>query len=260
MSRMHLSSWVMLTVGGLLLLHCAYLVTVKVTHFGVMVPAAIGACLVALGFAGDRWGVWLEGQSWRVFAWRAGLVLFGLWLLTVLLFFGMLQRLKDAQAAGAAPQAIVVLGSSTPGGQPSPALEKRLDKALEIAKVYPSARVITSGGVDFGETQSEGEVMAAYLRARGLAGSRVLVEDRSTSTQENLVFSLRLLQAAGIGADAPALLVTSDFHTLRAGRIARKAGWLNMATAGAVTPLYMRYNAWLREYFACLSGWLLREY
>ena len=55
-------------------------------------------------------------------------------------------------------------------------------------------------------------------------------------------------------------LVTSDFHTLRAGLIARRAGYTAVTTLGADTPLYLRYNIWLREYFAFLSSWALNEY
>jgi uncharacterized SAM-binding protein YcdF (DUF218 family) len=54
-------------------------------------------------------------------------------------------------------------------------------------------------------------------------------------------------------------VVTSDFHTLRAQRIARKMGYTRAVPVAAPTPLYIRYNAWLREYFAMASSWVLRE-
>ncbi len=56
------------------------------------------------------------------------------------------------------------------------------------------------------------------------------------------------------------ILVTSDFHVMRAERIAGKAGFRSVSSVAAPTPRYLRYNAWLREYFAYISGWLLREY
>jgi uncharacterized SAM-binding protein YcdF (DUF218 family) len=102
--------------------------------------------------------------------------------------------------------------------------------------------------------------MADYLVARGISPQRLLREDRSTSTDENLRFSRQLLAAQGIDANAPLLLVTSDFHVMRAERIARKAGLTAVTGVAAPTPLYLRYNAWLREYFAYISGWLLREF
>jgi len=119
---------------------------------------------------------------------------------------------------------------------------------------------VVSGGTDFRQEIPEARVMADYLIGLGLDAKRITLEDRSTSTHENLLFSARLLEASGIKRDVPMLLVTSDFHTARASWIAKRADWTNVQTAGALTPLYMRYNAWTREYFACLSGWLLGEY
>ncbi len=252
--------WLMLSAGALLLVHSAYLVSAKVTHLGTLLPAALGVALVGLAMAGDRWQQFLHAVPWRVLAWRAGLVVGALWLVSLAAFFVALHTAGRQTQLRVPPQAIVVLGPSTPRGVPSPTLARRLDLALLLAQRHPAAVVITSGGVDFRETVAEGAVMAAYLRDRGLAPDRILVEDRSTSTQENLAFSRQLLQAAGRGGDVPMLLVTSDFHTLRAAAIARKTGWSQVATAGAETPLYMRYNAWLREYFACLSSWVLREF
>ena len=255
------SSQILLLIVGMALLgHCAYLASVKVTHFGVMLPAALGLVMVVVGLTGQRWTAWLHAAKGRLMAWRMVLGLFTLWLASVAVFFGALYTATQKPRVVFDPAVIIVLGASTPGGQPSPTLAKRLDLALEIARTDPQALVVTSGGVDFSETVSEGEAMASYLRARGLESRRIVVEGQSSSTQENLVFSKRLLHNVGINADVPMLLVTSDFHTLRAERIARKAGWSNVSTAGALTPLYMRYNAWLREYFAWISGWLLREY
>ena len=131
---------------------------------------------------------------------------------------------------------------------------------MQLARSHPQALVVVSGGVDFGETRSEGQIMGDYLRARGLAPSRIAQEEKSTSTDENLRFTRTLLPGRGLSAQSPVQLVTSDFHTLRAGWIARRAGYTQVSLAGAPTPLYVRYNAWLREYFAVLSGWALREF
>lgn len=261
MMRSNFKPWALTALGGLLLAQSAYLVTVKVTHLGVILPASLGVALVFLGTAQKPWQRWLARQPLRQLAWkwlRAG---FWLWLASLAGFFGLLALRQQGQnLPGLRPEVIVVLGSSTPNAQPSPTLAQRLDLAYTLAQQHPKAQVIVSGGVDFRQTIAEASVMAAYLERKGLDKSRLLLEDRSTSTYENLVFSLRLLQASGRTPEAAMVLVTSDFHTLRAGWIAKKAGWTNVITAGAPTPLYMRYNAWLREYFALLSGLLLREF
>lgn len=252
--------WLQLAIGLLLLVDCLYLVTVKVTHLGVIVPAVIATVLIALSLFAERWHRWLCGRRWRLFAWRLVLAGFFLWLASLLVFFAVLQRLQPSAAGDADPRVIVVLGSSTPNGQASPTLAERLKLAYSLAGQHPRALVVVSGGTDFKQKIPEARVMADYLVGLGLDAARISLEDQSTSTYENLVFSARLLEAAGVKRDVPMVLVTSDFHTLRAGWIASKAGWSQVRPAGALTPLYMRYNAWTREYFACFSGWLLREY
>ncbi|HAV3727992.1 TPA: YdcF family protein, partial [Acinetobacter baumannii] len=69
-----------------------------------------------------------------------------------------------------------------------------------------------------------------------------------------------LLEQAHINVNQPIAIVTSDFHTPRAAAIAKKQGYTQVYMVAAETPLITRYNAWLREYFAYASGWLLNEY
>ncbi|MGT2489492.1 YdcF family protein [Cupriavidus basilensis] len=101
-----------------------------------------------------------------------------------------------------------------------------------------SGAVVVSGGQDFGLRCSEADVMADYLTTHGLAPDRLIREDRSTSTEENLLFSRRLLEQQGVSAGDQLVLVTSDFHLIRAKRIAHKAGFRTVSGAGAATPLY----------------------
>ena len=66
--------------------------------------------------------------------------------------------------------------------------------------------------------------------------------------------------ASALQSSQPIIIVTSDFHTPRAAAIAKKQGYSNFTMLGSTTPISTRYNAWLREYFAYVSGWLLNEY
>lgn len=251
-----------LLVGCVLLTDALVLMAMGFFMVGVTVPAALG---LVLCFVGTRWHVvrdWFHRLRWGRLAWRTGWLLLGVWVCSVGVFWAVLVQQVNAlgQADKAVtPQAIVVLGSGTPKGQPSPALRARLDTAHALAAAHPQAWVVVSGGVDFGETLSEGEVMGNYLRQQGLDPARILQEERSTSTELNLQYSLPLLQAQGLGLDSAVAVVTSDFHTLRAQRIAQKIGYTRALAMAAPTPLYIRYNAWLREYFAMASSWLLRE-
>lgn len=251
-----------LLAGAVLLADGLVLMSMGLFSMGVTVPGALGLALCLLAWAWHPLQARLDRERWPRRAWRAGWLLFLAWVASVGLFWNALAGQVQAfnAAAGDVPlKAIIVLGSGTPNGQPSPALRARLDKASELAAAHPEAWVVVSGGVDFGETASEGRVMGDYLRAQGMAAERILQEERSTSTELNLRYSLPLLQAKGLDLTSPVAVVTSDFHTVRAQRIARKIGYTHSVVAAAPTPLYLRYNAWLREYFATASSWILGE-
>jgi len=247
-------------VGVLLVADAVFLMFLGVFSLGVTLPLAMGSALLALGLRWESVQAWLDGAAGRRTAWRWMWLALLVWVVTVALFWSVLARIGRDLPQGGPPSAIVVLGSGTPNGKPSPVLAARLDLALHQATRFPNALVVVSGGVDFGETDSEAQIMGDYLRGRGLSAQRIVQEDKSTSTEENLMFSKPLLQQRGISPAAPVQLVTSDFHTLRAGWIAQRAGYARASLAGAPTPLYVRYNAWLREYFAVLLGLVRREF
>ena len=253
--------WVGGVVGALLFTDAVVLMAgYGQFNVGVLLPFVLGAGLLATSLGRARLRLWLAGAERRRRLWRLGGWTLGCWVLSVAAFWLVLARGGHAQAAGPAPAAIVVLGSRAPHAQPSATLSARLDTALMQAERFPQALVLVSGGVDLGEQRSEAQAMGDYLRAKGLPAQRIVQEEGSTSTAQNLAQSKPLLAARGIAVDAPMLIVSSDFHTLRAGWIARKAGYANARTVGAPTPLSVRYNAWLREYFAVIAGFMLREF
>jgi uncharacterized SAM-binding protein YcdF (DUF218 family) len=230
------------------------------TSFGVVLPLIVGVALLVWAGALTRVRAWVHAGPWRRRLWRVWSLGLTLWLLGLTLFFIALFAMQSRAGGLNNPvNAIIVLGSGTPGGVPSPPLRARLDLALALAQQHPQAVVAVSGGVDFGETLSEAQVMGDYLRAQGLPPARIVQEEASTSTELNLRLTQPVLAARGVGLGDPVVVVTSDFHTWRAGRIAHRQGWQSVQTVGASTPLYIRYNAWLREYFAVASSWLLGE-
>lgn len=246
--------------GLLLAADAVVLMFLGVFNFGVTFPFAVGCALLALGWQWPAVQAWLDGGPARRAAWRWAWAGALVWLCSVALFWAVLARTEASVAATDPPAAILVLGSGSANGRPSPTLAARLDLALQQARRFPQAIVVVSGGVDFAGTRSEGEIMGGYLRAKGLAPQRIVQEEKSTSTEQNLLLSQPLLRRHGVSPRDAVLLVTSDFHTLRARWIAGRAGYAQVSLAGAPTPLYLRYNAWLREYFAVLSGFMLREF
>ncbi|MCD8015095.1 MAG: YdcF family protein [Lachnospiraceae bacterium] len=101
------------------------------------------------------------------------------------------------------PSYVIVLGAQVKGTSPSRALKRRLDRAAQYAEAHPGAILILSGGQGADEEISEAECMYRYLTAAGVPEERLLLEDGSTSTQENLEFSAELIrqQMAGTKND-----------------------------------------------------------
>ena len=259
-------SWLLAIVGAVLALDGLALLLFKgMTSFGVTFPLVMGIALLAFVFWRKSVHTWVQAKRWRGIAWWLCCAALALWLASLLVFFAQLALQPQGaqavvqQAATQPVRAVIVLGSGTPHGVASPALQARLNLAMALAQQLPQALVLVSGGVDFGETTSEGQVMGDYLRAKGLPAARIVQEEASTSTELNLKLSQPLLAARGVSQADAVVVVTSDFHTQRAQAIAQRQGWQQARTVGAPTPLYLRFNAWLREYFALASSRLLGE-
>jgi uncharacterized SAM-binding protein YcdF (DUF218 family) len=232
----------------------------RVVNFGVVLPFILGCSVLAWAWYYRRWQAWLRRKLFHRVLWRLTCIFLALGLLSVCFFFIHIAQVKSADVPIPTPKALLILGSGTPNCQASPTLTARLEKGIELAVLWPNALIVVSGGMDWALRCTEGQVMGNYLRAKGVSATRILQEEKSTSTHENLHFSLATLGQQGMGPKTPIILVTSDFHTLRTKRIALRAGYEQVSVVGVPTPLYLRYNAWLREYFAFISGWLLDEY
>ncbi|MDR1427575.1 MAG: YdcF family protein [Bifidobacteriaceae bacterium] len=167
------------------------------------------------------------------------------------LLYGRLYR-TIAPWMGALPQAVIVLGAGLKGGsRVTPLLAARLDRAIAIAqRTMARGRdvvIVASGGRGPGESISEATAMAAYLVERGIAPNRVLLEDRSRTTEENLTLSKALLTAKGI--DGPVVAVSSNYHVFRTAMLMRRTG-LNGYAAGGNVALYYWPSAAIREFAA----------
>lgn len=155
---------------------------------------------------------------------------------------------------------VVVLGSGLLGGKTvPPLLASRLDRGRRVldaeGRKGRSPLLVTSGGQGPGEDVPESHAMADYLVDRGLARERIVLEDRSRTTRENLAFSAGLMTAEKPGYRC--VIVTNNFHVLRAALTARKVK-VNGQVIGAPTAWYFWPSATLREFAAILlDHWIL---
>lgn len=145
----------------------------------------------------------------------------------------------------------IVLGAGLIGDQISERLQIRLDTAYLTLKDN-EVPIIVSGGKGGGELISEAEAMKRYLVEKGIPESRIILEDQSTSTYENLKFSKALMSE---GNDH-IMIITSDYHMYRAKMIGRRLGW-QVEGVSAIHPKTERLKLMKREVFALIKDWLI---
>lgn len=143
---------------------------------------------------------------------------------------------------------ILVLGAGIIGGRVTPLLAARIDKGIELLRYNPGAKLILSGGQGPGEDIAEGEAMARYAEQKGVGPEAIIVEGSSTSTEENLLFSRRLMEKSR----PRVIVVTTAYHVFRALLLARRQG-LKCVGFGARTKWYFTLNALIREFAGYLS-------
>ncbi|MEC0493286.1 YdcF family protein [Bacillus glycinifermentans] len=148
---------------------------------------------------------------------------------------------------------IIVLGSGIRSEDVPPLLRSRLDKAIEYYHKNPEAKIVVSGGQGADEPVSEAFAMRKYLLSQNIPDEKILLEDQSTTTFENMTFSKNvILQDWQKKNHEPSIIFsTNNYHVLRGGLYARKAG-LKAQGVGAPTALYFLPTALIREYIALL--------
>ena len=143
---------------------------------------------------------------------------------------------------------IIVLGAGLVGARVTPLLAARIDRGIELLEYNPDAVLIMSGGQGPGEDIAEGEAMAKYAKQKGVHTEKIIVEGKSTSTEENLLFSCEFVKK-----DHPkVMVVTTAYHVFRALLLAKRQG-LKCIGFGAKTKWYFTLNALIREFAGYLS-------
>lgn len=147
---------------------------------------------------------------------------------------------------------VIVLGAQMKSNGPSRALQYRLDAAIDYLNNNPASRVIVSGGQGADEPVSEAQGMYDYLVEKGIEKERIIKEDQSKNTFQNLVFSAEFLNKEKDSA----AVVSNNFHVFRAVKIAEKAGYENVCGIAARGEPFLQYNNMMREFFGVVKDFL----
>ncbi|MEU2419463.1 YdcF family protein [Streptomyces sp. NPDC007851] len=161
------------------------------------------------------------------------------------LLYGRLPRRRNVDF-------VVVLGCGLVGGsRVGRLLANRLDRARRLYEAQAARGnpplLVTSGGQGDDEELPEADAMASHLVAAGVPEDRILREDRSRDTEENLLLSKAIMQE--LKPEYRCLVVTNNFHVLRAALTARRTG-VRGQVVGAPTARYFWPGATIREFVA----------
>ncbi len=142
--------------------------------------------------------------------------------LCVVVIFIIWATVKMTRAADNHPTketTVIVLGCQVKTTGPSRMLRERLDAAYTYLVENPDAKCILSGGQGPDEPESEALCMYKWLVAKGIDEKKLYIEDKSSSTKENLMYSKEIIEREGL--PKAITIITSEFHQYRAAQIAK---------------------------------------
>jgi uncharacterized SAM-binding protein YcdF (DUF218 family) len=185
------------------------------------------------------------------------LLVASLFIFIMTIYFGYLHlKIREHSQFKATDQAeyIIILGARVKGTTPSLSLQYRIDAAAAYLNQNPQAIALASGGQGPGEDITEAEAIKKGLMNQGVDESRIIVENQSTSTIENIKFSKKLIP----NDLEKGLLVSNDFHLFRAKMIAKDQD-LEVEGLPAKTPTIALMKSYTREYLA-ITKYFLHKY
>ncbi|MDD6395183.1 MAG: YdcF family protein [Firmicutes bacterium] len=233
-------------VFGLLFLWCLAPIFFGISGIGVMSSSFIMLFISAAAYC------WNIVESARSLKMRAICIFIALLGSAGLIAFGIVSGLMIKASITTVPDdcrsyTVVVLGCKTIDDQPSWMLQDRLDKAYRELLKNPDVMCVVTGGQGDDELYSEAYVMKKYLTERGISADRIIMEDSSGNTEENMLYTKAVIELNGLSQNV--VIVTDRFHELRARIWAEKAGFDNIYSACCDTRIYLVTGYWFREMF-----------
>ena len=154
---------------------------------------------------------------------------------------------------------VIVLGAKVWDSGPSVSLWDRIYAAADYLKANPEDTVIVSGGQGLDEPISEALCMKNELETLGIEPERIILEDKATSTWENLNYSLDLIEEMTGQRPKKIGVLSSEYHLFRASLFARECGVEFVGIPAKTSRLPQKINHFMREvagvwHFLILGG------
>ena len=142
---------------------------------------------------------------------------------------------------------VVVLGAKVRPEGPSVSLMDRIRAAEDYMTEHPDVIAVVSGGQGPDEPMSEAQCMYEQLVKLGVDPARIWMEDKATSTWENLNFSLNLIEEKTGTRPQKIGLLSSEYHLYRAGLFAEACGVDSVGIPARTSRISQRINHFMRE-------------
>lgn len=166
--------------------------------------------------------------------------------------FKMIRMAHEKPLPGA--DYLIILGAKVKGKRPTRSLMRRIRAGAVYLKENPDTKIIASGGQGTGEEITEAESICDTLEKMGFSKKRMILEDKSTSTRENLLFSVKLG-----GKESRYVVVTNGFHMYRTLRTAEALGIGKISGLSASSEPVLLPNYYVREFFAFIFNTYIKR-
>lgn len=201
-----------------------------------------------------------KGRRWLKSKWVKALI--ALILVGVLAFGALLGTVLHGSYdhVEGEPEIMVILGCQVKPWGPSVLLQDRLNKALDYLAAHPDVTVVVSGGQGPDEPTTEAQAMQDYLVERGVDQSRILQEDQSHNTIQNLRYSMALLEEKGYDIEEDIVVVSNGFHLTRVRMLWSRIHGDddNLSTLAAPSShVPSRFKMYIREPIALVKSFIL---
>lgn len=241
---------VLAAIGISVLFNGIFLMVFANYNLGILLTIILGLFVTACGFFG--------GQLIRItnkgFLKSLRYIILVILILEIVLL-GFLATYGISDKVTYKEDAVIVMGAGIRGDKITYPLLTRLIKTVEYHKKNKDAFIVVSGGQGPQENVTEAYAMRKYLIECGVAENKIIMEEKATSSDENIKFSKKILDEL-LKKDYSIIVVTNNFHVYRTVCIAKENG---MSSVGHISSDIQFYNilpCFLRESLAVLYMWV----
>lgn len=153
---------------------------------------------------------------------------------------------------------LVVLGAGLRGRSISASLLYRLETALDFHDMYPDVKIVVSGGQGEGEDMTEALAMRNFLVDNGVDPSLIIMEDKSTNTYENFLYTKNVLEEETGKEDFAITIISNNFHMYRAKFLAKEIGF-NAYGYPAPSHKASAVVFYVREFFGVIKAYIFKQ-